>query len=99
MLLGDPSKAREKFGWKPKVTFKVSKCWIKNAFSHKIIELCHQITVLRFAKNNITLLLFLLLLECHMNRLLKIFMVTPCINDINPFLIQLMHFYSLLKQD
>ena len=28
-----------------------------------------------------------------------IFMVTPCINDINPFLVQLMHLYSLLKQD
>jgi GDP-D-mannose dehydratase len=24
VLLGDPSKALEKFGWKPKVTFKVS---------------------------------------------------------------------------
>ena len=28
-----------------------------------------------------------------------IFMVTPCINDISPFLVQLMHLYSLLKQD
>ena len=28
-----------------------------------------------------------------------IFMVTPCINDINPFLVQIMHLYSLLKQD
>ena len=25
-------------------------------------------------------------------------MVTLCINDINPFLVQLMHLYSLLKQ-
>ena len=28
-----------------------------------------------------------------------IFMVTPCINDISPFLVQLMHLCSLLKQD
>lgn len=75
MLWGDPSKAREKFGWKPKVTFKVSKWWIKNVFSHKIIELCYQITVLRFAKNNTTLLLFLLLLECHLNSLLKLLFI------------------------
>ena len=34
----------------------------------------------------------------YVNALL-IFMVTPCINDINPFLVQLMHLYSLLKQD
>ena len=25
-------------------------------------------------------------------------MVTPCINDIKPFIVQLMHTYSLLKQ-
>ena len=30
-------------------------------------------------------------------RILLIFMVTPCINDINPFLVQLMHLYSLFK--
>ena len=27
-----------------------------------------------------------------------IFMVIPCINDIKPFIVQLMHLYSLLKQ-
>ena len=44
-------------------------------------------------------LLFFLFADNNDNNDKLIFMVTPCINDINPFLVQLMHFYSLLKQD
>jgi hypothetical protein len=47
----------------------------KISCSYKIIELCYQITVLRIAKNNTTMLKFLLLLEWHMNRLLKLIVI------------------------
>ena len=33
----------------------------------------------------------LLKFEHHITFFMVIFMVTPCINDINPFLVQLMH--------
>jgi hypothetical protein len=48
----------------------------KISCSHKVTELHYQITVLRFSEKNFTvntiLLLFLLLLECDMNRVLQL---------------------------